>query len=151
MIAVLLLAVNRPDSPATIEREALHQTLEAQEISASKIATVEDALKTRKPYVQWEELIPIALIAGFSGVAILRTARSRLLTAIGAVAYHARTAGIREGATISTAAAAETAADDATPEVKPEAAPVLTEAISSAVEEHIEDLSRSSPAGGSEW
>jgi hypothetical protein len=151
LIAVLLLAVNQPDSPATIERQALRTTLEAQQVPAAAITAVEGALKTRKPYVQWEKLIPIALIAGFAGVAVLRIARSRLLDALGKVAFDARTAGILEGGTISAEAAAKKAEDPAVDSVESQAKPVLTDAIKSAVEEHIDQLSRSSPYGNPEF
>jgi hypothetical protein len=117
------------DEPATIEREALRQTLAAERVPAATITAVEEALDTRAPYVHWEELIPIGLIAGFAGAAVLRTARSRLLAAIGAVAFEARQAGIREGANISASAAAQTARDPRVADVEPEAAPVLTQAI----------------------
>jgi hypothetical protein len=151
LIAVSLLGVNRPDSPSTIEREAVRSTLEAQDVAAATITAVDEALETRKPYVQWEKLIAIGLIAGFAGVAVLRTARSRLLAAIGAVAFEARTAGIREGAAVSVEATAEKAQDPGVPSVEPAAEPVLTDAISSAVEEHIQDVAQSSPYGNPDF
>jgi hypothetical protein len=147
LIAVFLLAINRPDAPSTIEVQALTTTLQAENIDAATISAVEEALETREPYVQWWELIPIALIAGFAGVAVLRTARSKLLAAIGAVAFEARMAGIHEGANVSAEAAAQQASDPTVEAVPPAAQPVIAEAISTAVEEHIEHVALSSPYG----
>jgi hypothetical protein len=152
--AVMLLAVNRPDAPSTLETAAITRVVADQtkppfdSETAKKITTaVEEVLvEPRAPYVMWEKLIPIALIAGFAGVAVLRVARGRLLTAIGAVEYQARTAGIREGAAVVSNAVAMKAEDTNVSSVPSEAAPVLMQAASSAVDEHIQQLevSRSS-------
>jgi hypothetical protein len=147
LIAVSLLAVNRPDAPGTIELGALHNTLQAHDVTAKTITAVDATLKTRTPFVQWDRLIAIALIGGFAGIALLRVARSRLLTAMRQVAFEARTAGMREGASVSATAAADAATNPAVESVPREAESALTSAINSAVEEHIQELAQSNPHG----
>jgi hypothetical protein len=98
IVAVLLLAVDAPDKPSTIDREGIVKVLEESGAGSAAISAVRTALEEpRDAFASWYRLVPIALIAGFAGVAVLRIARSRMLAAIGAVAFSARAAGIQEG------------------------------------------------------
>jgi hypothetical protein len=93
-IAVFVLAVNQPSPPTPVDVAGVVKILGDQKVSADVQAKVTKALESARPdYVDWKELVALALSAGFAGVLVLRKARERLLDLLGAVKQEGRVEG----------------------------------------------------------
>lgn len=146
--AVFAFGVVRPDAPPQIDRQAVLRELQARAVEPSTVVAVERVLtRGRDSYVPWEKLLLIGIVAGFGGAAVVRGLRSRLISAIGGVAFDARIAGVHEGAGLTRTVVTDKAGDDSVKDVPPEAATPLVSAIDEAVDAHIDKLATQSAYG----